>query len=395
MTRVALLTPLGQGAIATVQLVGPDALGIVNDIFRPVGVATQGAYDAERVVLGRVFDEGQTIDQAILSSRVMRDGRQVVDLHVHGGVRVVQRLIQALQKRGAMLADGRAQSADVWGVGQSCLSRDTLDLLPLAKTRRVVEWLADQPKVLGDRLAELRADAVVQGADLAAVADKLRTIAGRYRQARLLIEGVKVVLTGLPNAGKSTLANHLVGRQASIVSTEPGTTRDWVSHARALEGVPMTIVDSAGLSSSGGPVEADSERRALEQAAGADLRLVVVDASVPLRTEAVELVRRIAVLGIALVVLSKTDLPPATSSAQLVTATGQRVVPVSALRGTGMADLALASLDVLGLTEVVGGAVCPVTVEQSELLSRVADGLAVGRVGACDELAQLANSTDR
>ena len=78
MTRVALLTPLGQGAIATVQLVGPDAARIANEIFRPVGAATQGAYDAEKVVLGRVVDEGQAIDQAIFSSRVMKGGRQVV-----------------------------------------------------------------------------------------------------------------------------------------------------------------------------------------------------------------------------------------------------------------------------------------------------------------------------
>jgi len=395
MTRVALLTPLGQGAIATVQLIGPDAVRIANEIFRPVGAATQGAYDADRVVLGRVFDEGQAIDQALLSSRILNDSCQVVELHVHGGVRVVQRLIQALQKRGAVLADGRAQSADVWGEGQSRLSRDALERLPLAKTRRVVEWLANQPEALGDRLGELHADAAAQRADLTAVADELRTIAGRYRQARLLIEGVKVVLTGLPNAGKSTLANCLAGCQASIVSTQPGTTRDWVSHEGALEGVPITIVDSAGLASSGEPVEADSEQRALAQAADADLRLVVVDASLPLGTEGVELVRRITVLGAVLVVLNKTDLPPATSSAQLVTATGQRVVGVSALRGTGMAELARASLDVLGLTEVVGGAVCPVMLEQAELLNRVAEGLAAGRAGACDELAQLVNSTDR
>ena len=139
----------------------------------------------------------------------------------------------------------------------------------------------------------------------------------------------------------------------------------------------------------------DSERRALAQAAGADLRLVVVDASVPLGAEGIELVRRITVLGAVLVVLNKTDLPPVTSSAQLVTATGQRVVGVSALQGAGMAELARASLDVLGLTEVVGGGVCPVTAEQAELLNRVADGLAIGRVGACDELAQLVDSTDR
>ena len=130
MTRVALLTPLGQGAIATVQLVGPDAVRIANDIFRAVGAEGQGAYDADRVVLGRVFDEGQAIDQAILAFRILNDGSQVVELHVHGGVRVVQRLIQALQKRGAVLADGRAQSADVWCVGQSRLWRDALELLP-------------------------------------------------------------------------------------------------------------------------------------------------------------------------------------------------------------------------------------------------------------------------
>jgi len=395
MTRVALLTPLGQGAIATVQLVGPDAVRITRDVFRRAGAGAQAAYDTERVVLGRVFDEGQAVDQAILAFRMLDDGRQVVELHVHGGVRVVQRVIQALQKHGAVLSDGCAQSADVWGVGQSRLWRDALELLPLAKTRRAVEWLVSQPKALGHRLSELRAHAVSPGADLAALADELQTIAGRYRQAHLLIEGVKVVVTGLPNVGKSTLANRLVGRQASIVSAEPGTTRDWVCQVGALQGVPVTIIDSAGLASSRCPVEADSQRRALEQAAHADLRLIVVDGSVPLQGATVELVRRIVVMGPVLVVLNKTDLPPSVSPAQLTEATRQRVVGVSALRGTGMAELGRASLEALGLSELMAGAVCPVTVEQAEVLARVADELAVGRVRAAGELAQLVNSTDR
>ena len=259
----------------------------------------------------------------------------------------------------------------------------------------MVEWLANQPKALGHRLVELRADAAAPGADLAAVADELRAIAGRYRPARLLIEGLKVVLTGLPNVGKSTLANRLAGRQASIVSAEAGTTRDWVCHAGALQGVPIAVVDSAGLASSRCPVEAGSQRRALEQAARADLRLVVVDASVPLQGEAVELVGRIAVLGVVLVVLNKTDLPPGMSPAQLATATRQRVVPISALRGTGMAELGRASLDALELTEVVGVCVCPVTLEQADLLRSAAEALAVGQVRAADELTQLINSTDR
>jgi tRNA modification GTPase len=395
MTHVALLTPLAQGAIATVQLVGSDAFRLAQDVFRPVRQTGPAWPGCDGIVYGQVHDHGQIIDQVVLAAHQLPDGRQVVDIHLHGGIRVVQRLIVALRQRGAQLADGSSQSADVWSTGGGLIDREALEALASAKTRRVVHWLAGQRLLLPSHLARLRQELSAKGADLPAIATVLRAIADRHRPARLLVEGAKLVIIGLPNVGKSTLANRLVSRPASIVSGRPGTTRDWVWQVAAIDGFPVTVVDTAGLGRTGDPLHVASAKAALTQAGSADLRIFLFDAGVAFDSPQGALARAVMALGPTTLVLNKIDLPARKSATEVQDALDRPVLAISALRGTGLAELGQAVIRALGLDEIALPSPCAFSPRQAQLLAATADALGNGTGAAATILSELIGSTDR
>lgn len=395
MTHVALLTPLAQGAIATVQLVGSDAFRLGQDVFRPVRQTGPAWPGCDGIVYGQVHDQGQIIDQVVLAAHQLPDGRQVVDIHLHGGIRVVQRLILALRQRGAQLADGSSQSADVWSTAGGLIDREALEALASAKTRRVVHWLAGQRLLLPSHLARLRHELSHKGADLPATAKVLRAIADRQRPARLLVDGASLAIIGPPNVGKSTLANRLVSRPASIVSRQPGTTRDWVWQTAAIDGFPVTVVDTAGLGTTTDPLHAISAKAALTQAGLADLRIFLFDAAVALDSPQLALAKAVMALGPTTLVLNKIDLPARKSAAQIQDALDRPALAISALRGTGLAELGQAVIRALGLHEIALPSPCAFSPRQADLLAAAADALGAGPQAAAAILSELIGPTDR
>jgi tRNA modification GTPase len=174
------------------------------------------------------------------------------------------------------------------------------------------------------------------GARLSAVRAALDALAREGRAGRLVREGRTLVIAGLPNAGKSSLFNALAGASRAIVAEMPGTTRDLVTERVEIDGVPVTLVDTAGLRDAGDVVEIEGVRRARDAQALAALRLVLVDGSVPLQAAAIDLVRRTK--APRLIVATKRDLPRAWELREL----GQDAadaVDVSVVSGAGLAEL--------------------------------------------------------
>ena len=350
-THVALLTPPAPGAIATIQLAGPDAATFARNVFTPTKPSSIDALPTGQAILGLVHHQGQRIDHAVLTATTLSSGQTVIELHVHGGVRVAQRVILALQDQGAVLADDPIAQAVATIAGQaSHVEYAAVNALAKARTRRVVRWLATQRQILPARLAEL-ADSLNHNTDPNAVAEAVRAIADRSSQARLLIEGVTIALVGLPNAGKSTLANALANRQGSLVSDTPGTTRDWVGHPAAIDGVPVALIDSAGLGQPDNHIDQVAQTQAWAKAASADLRLIVLDRSCPIGPGQADLLHSLAAQGPAILVLNKVDLPASCDGESPITL-GCPSVHVAALHGTGLDALARRILATLGLSDM-------------------------------------------
>lgn len=277
-TTATCLTPPAAGGIAVVQVIGPDAPAVVNPLLhsrRPIDISR---LPDNELRFCRIRDRDEVLDDAVIAARRLPDGSFVVDINLHGGPRIVQRLLLALKAAGVQIVEA-AQHARRQFPTANLLEQEAVELLPRAKTRAVAVWLARAPEAL---TAEARRiDSLIAAGDMAVARTMLAELAGRFAQARYLLEGIRVVLTGEPNSGKSTLANALAGAEHVIVSETAGTTRDWVEIPAAVEGVPVTLVDTAGVRETDDPLERESIRRARAQLATADLIIHVIDRSAP------------------------------------------------------------------------------------------------------------------
>lgn len=363
-TIAAVATPAGRGAIGVVRLSGPEALTIAARLFRGRDPRDMPGFTA---AYGFVEEGGERLDEALCL--VMRGPRSytrqdVVEFQCHGGPVLLRRVLAAMIREGARPAQpgeftrraflaGRIDLAQAEAVADliagetAAAARAALDQLSgvlsrdlSALQRRLAEMLArleagidfsDEEDVVAVEPGELSACLAETGAEMS----RLIHSAGR---GRLLREGARVVIAGLPNVGKSTLMNALIGQERVIVTPLPGTTRDVVEDLIEISGVPVRLFDTAGLREGGDNVEAIGVSRARAALAGADLVLLVLDGAAPISEEdraiARELERR------ALIVVNKSDLPPAVEREAIqALAAGGKALRISALTGQGIPEL--------------------------------------------------------
>jgi tRNA modification GTPase len=342
-TVAALLTPMGPGAIAVVGLRGPGAMSIIAAFARRGTQPLEASDLADgRPRLCRIFDEERPLDDAVVvcpqsGASGARPPALVIELHVHGGVRIAQRLLMLLERRGATVVSSEEFA---WGAGgcngESEIDRQAFCALLRADSRRLTWWLLNQRMRLPPFLA-------CRGEWTPAQREGFER---RTRVALRLLGGLRVAIVGPPNAGKSTLANRLIGRERLLVSDVPGTTRDWVDETALVGGWPVTLVDTAGLRETQCDIERESIRRGSERARQADLVLIVVDATMGAASRRQDIERASHSLPGELrriVVVNKCDLVKSADAAQSAS------LLVSAKAGMGVDALESAIVDALGL----------------------------------------------
>lgn len=307
-TVAAIATPPGQGAIGLLRVSGPDALRIAARVFR--GRRPPEAAPPRTAVLGQLVDSAeQTVDSVLLT--VFRaphsfTGEDVVEISCHGGVLLMRRALQLLLDAGAAPAGPGEFSRRAFLNGKMDLTQAEaiMDLIGAQSDRALKAANEQLQGRLGEEIRHLRSELLAvlahveayidfpeeeispdTGAVLrermSATARRLADLLGAARPSRLLREGVRTVLSGPPNAGKSSLLNLLLGFERAIVSDIPGTTRDIVEESVLLRGWSLRLVDTAGLRESTDPLEMEGIRRAQIQRGEADLLLHVEDASTP------------------------------------------------------------------------------------------------------------------
>lgn len=347
--RAACLTPPAIGGIAVIQVVGPGADRLVSPHLRkgraPLDLTRLSPRELR---FCRIVDGEEIIDDAIVCVRTTPADESVVDLNLHGGARVVQRVLLMLQREGVRIVEPHELLDTCWPA-RTPLHADAIRLLPHAKTRAVALWLARLPDLLVERIETILSD--LEQARVTEAITGLNELLTGADVTSLLLEGVRVVLIGRPNSGKSTLANTLAEREYAIVSDLPGTTRDWTEHPAAIEGVPFTIVDTAGIRATADPIEAEAIRRAHLQISQARIIIRVIDPTQPSDmpdSETPAAARRAE--GDRLPVLdvyNKADLtaPPQAS----VQASRTEAVRISARTGEGIDRLRRRLLELAGL----------------------------------------------
>ena len=300
-TIYATATAAGRAAVAVVRVSGPGTKAVLDAL-------AGGVPPPRRAALRALQDEsGDEIDRALIlffEGPESYTGEDVAEFHVHGGTAVTGALLQALAGQGLRLAlpgeftrrafeNGKLDLAQAEGVA------DLVDAETEAQRRQALDQL-------GGRLSQVHArwsDALVEAlAMLEAAVDfpdeevpqdvaararpvlerlvaELDAAAADAERGERVREGYRIALIGAPNSGKSTLLNLLAGREAAIVTATPGTTRDIIEVPMVLAGYKALLADTAGLRETGDEIEAEGVRRARAWAAGADLRLWLVDGS--------------------------------------------------------------------------------------------------------------------
>jgi tRNA modification GTPase len=203
-------------------------------------------------------------------------------------------------------------------------------------------------------------------------------------RAHYLLDGVRVVLVGRPNTGKSTLANRLAGRDLAIVSERPGTTRDWTEHPGAIAGVPFTFVDTAGIRSTTDPVEHEAIRRSRAQIAPASVVVRVIDGSQPPHDEDRQATEQAKRSGVPLMLFAwnKADLGEHPGQRMLLQVVERRGVAISAATGDGVDDLRRKLVSLLGLDGWEASDTAPFTERQMGAYRSALSALEPGRPDA-------------
>ena len=364
-TLVAGATPPGRGGIACVRIGGPLAWAVALTLFRPgrKGAAEPGGPPRFGRFLGR---DGEPVDHGYLvlfAADASFTGEPVAELWPHGNPAVIGEIVSAAIAAGATPAGPgeftyRALRHGRLDLARAEAVRDLVAARTLYQARvafaQAEGRLSLRVRPVREALADLaaRAEAAVEFAEeaethlpagrlrggiAAALVEIERLLAGS-RIGRVAREGATLALAGAPNVGKSSLFNRLLDRDRAIVSAVPGTTRDTLEECVDLGGIPVTLVDTAGLREIADPVEEAGVRRAWEAAARSDLALLVLDASRPLLPAEEEMLGRLAgdaARDRALVALNKSDLPGARQAPLPLPG----ALRVSALTGEGIEEL--------------------------------------------------------
>jgi tRNA modification GTPase len=372
-TIAAISTAAGEGGIAIVRVSGPQAFALADPLFvrsredlspvlgsMPTHTVRHGFFlDSPG---GRILDEVLLLKMAAPRSYTCED---VVEIHCHGGSVVAGSVLGAVLSQGVLPAEpgeftrraflnGRIDLAEAEAVMDLIRShtersaRAALEQLEGHLSRHIaamreslllllgtLEVNLDYPEHDAEELGLAQAEPVLDD-----VRGSVQTLLESYSEGRILRDGLTLVIAGRPNAGKSSLMNRLAGSDRSIVTSIPGTTRDVVETYASLRGLPIRLLDTAGLRESADPVEQIGVSRTLEAMDRAELIVAVFDGGTLPEPEDLRLAERLAASTVpVLAVMNKTDVVHPGAEAALSRLVGAPLLLVSALHGTGMETL--------------------------------------------------------
>ena len=329
-TIAAISTPTGEGAIALIRISGEDAIGVADRIYR--GKEKPSDFPSHTQRLGEIFEADRLIDQVMLSvhrTPATYTGEDLVEVSCHGGILVTARVLEACLRAGARSARPGEFSERAFLNGKMDLTQAeaVMDLIRAQSDLALRSANEQLEGRLGSEIRAIRAQLIETLAHVEAAIDfpeediapdegdrlcarldsvrqKMRDLLATAEQGRILREGIRAVIYGPTNAGKSSLLNRLLGYDRAIVSERPGTTRDTIEEVINLRGIPIRLLDTAGLRDSRDELEREGTVRTERSLATADLLLHVLDRNAPKPAE----FNRPSTDQIELVLLNKSDL---------------------------------------------------------------------------------------
>ena len=366
-TIAAISTAMSASGIGIVRISGEEAMDVIAKIYRSKnGKKDIRAVRSHTIHYGFIYDGEEVVDEVLVM--IMRGphtytGEDTVEIDCHGGVYAMKRVLETALKNGAVIAEPGEFTKRAFLNGRLDLSQAeaVMDVIQ-AKNSMALKSSVEQLKGSVQRaVREIRARLLHQIAyietalddpehfDLTGYPQELQEIVEKESEnigellktaddGRMIQEGIKTVILGKPNAGKSSLLNFLVGEDRAIVTEIAGTTRDILEEYISLNGITLRVIDTAGIRETEDVVEKIGVGKAKQMAEEADLILYVVDSSLPLDDNDREIMELLSGRK-SIVIYNKTDLEAAVDIEELKTKTGSPVIPVSVVEETGISQL--------------------------------------------------------
>jgi len=371
-TISAIATPLGEGGIGIVRLSGKESIEIAEKIFTSPKKRFLRDVTSYKLVYGHIQDpsSGETVDEVLVA--VMRSPHSypredIVEINCHSGMVTLRRILELALRGGARLADPGEFTKRAFINGRVDLSQAeaVLDLIR-AKTdesRRIAleqlqGGLSERIITLRDKLKDLCAlveayidfpedeieiaskDEIAKSTD--EIMKELQKLLKTYDEAKFFREGLSTAIVGRPNVGKSSLLNALLQKDRAIVTPMPGTTRDVIEEYLNINGLPLRIMDTAGIRDVQNVAEKEGVKRSLQSIENADFVIAIFDSSEPFQDEDFEVIEKIKGKPLIIVVMNKCDLPSVSDKSVIAARFSTRdvlILDISALCGAGLEEL--------------------------------------------------------
>ena len=366
-TIAAIATAMSSAGIGIIRISGPEAFSIAEKVFRPKKEGKKLSQEpAYTIHYGTIWDGEEMLDEVLVL--LMRGphsytAEDTVEIDCHGGVLVIRRILEAVIGQGARPAEPGEFTKRAFLNGRLDLSQAeaVMDLIEAKNEMALKSSVSQLRGSVQRKIREIRDVILYEMAFIESALDdpehisldgypeRLEEIVQKLLEevkklllssdnGRILKEGIKTVIVGKPNAGKSSLLNALVGEERAIVTEIAGTTRDVLEEHIQLNGVHLNILDTAGIRATEDIVEKIGVTKAMEHMEDADLILYVVDASVPLTREDETIIQRLSGKK-AVVLLNKTDLQRVVSKEEMQQRLQQPVILISAKEEQGIEEL--------------------------------------------------------
>ena len=365
-TIAAIATAMTSSGIGIIRISGGLAFEVIEKIFKKKNGEKIDLSRSHTVQYGYIYDQDEVIDEVlvlIMKGPHSYTAEDTVEIDCHGGVLMMKKILETVIQYGARPAEPGEFTKRAFLNGRIDLSQAeaVIDVINAQNEYALKSSVSQLKGKMSEKVKALREKIIYEIAYIESALDdpehisldgygeelakklepmvkELERLIASEDNGKVMSEGVKTVILGKPNAGKSSLMNVLVGEERAIVTDIAGTTRDTLEEHIRLRGISLNVVDTAGIRDTEDVVEKIGVTKARTAAEDADLIIYVVDASVPLDEndrDIIEMIRNRK----AVVLLNKTDLEQVVSVEELEKQTGPRVIPVSAKEETGIEEL--------------------------------------------------------